>query len=371
MLMLRPARFAALCTRAVFAAHIACGVSVAAAVEAGAEANAEAEAVLVEQPVGSPTGDPLVRLPELINAQVGLILSNGDELTGILIQVQPDHVVLGHSALGEIRIERVALTRVRTTTQPKQSPSAINPGAEAEIESGVMPPDVPPTTEPERLPDPPASTWSGRLQLGLSGSRGSNDRDSARVVATAQRDSKDMILTLRSTYQQTRNDGERTENRFTARARNEWLRGDSKWSGFLESELELAEFLEYDARLRAGTGVVYRFVDDDETLFSTRLGLGAARQFNSSHEDIDPEAIIALAFSHKLSPRQRFEVAADYYPDLRDTEQFRAEFRAGYEIGLNEKNNIKLRLSLEDRYNSSANTDRNNLDYFAELVYEF
>ncbi len=367
MLMLRPARFAALFTCVALFANSASAVRVAA--DAAVEEGIEAE--LVEQPVGSSVGDPLVRLPELINAEVGLVLSNGDQLNGILVEVQPGHVVLSHSALGEIRIERLALTRVRTTTQPAESPSTISPGAEAEIRSGVTPPDVPPTTEPERLPDPPKATWSGRLQLGLSGSRGATDRDSARIVATAKRDSEDMILTLRSTYQQTRSNGERTENRFTARARNEWLRGDSKWSGFLESELELAEFLAYDARLRGGTGVVYRFVDNDETLFSTRLGLGAARQFNGTNDDIDPEAIIALAFSHKLSPRQRFEFSADYFPDLRDTAEFRAEFRAGYEIGLNEKNNIKLRLSLEDRYNSSANTDRNNLDYFAELVYEF
>ncbi|MFI4854318.1 MAG: YdiY family protein [Phycisphaerales bacterium JB065] len=365
MLTLRPVRFVPLLICAALAFHAVCAA-------AGAiEAEAEAEAEMADQPVGSSTGDPLVRLPELINAEVGLILSNGDELSGVLTEVKPGHVVLSHSALGEIRIERVALTRVRTTTQPQEAPATINPGAEAEIESGVTPPDVPPTTEPDRLPDPPKATWSGRLQLGLSGSRGANDRDSARVVATAKRDAKDSILTLRSTYQQTRSNGERTENRFTARGRNEWLRGESNWSGFLESEIELAEFLDYDARLRGGAGLVYRFIDNDETLFSTRLGLGAARQFNGPREDIDPEAIVALAFSHRLSPRQRFEVAADYYPDLRDTEQFRAEFRAGYEIGLNEKNNVKLRLSLEDRYNSSANIDRNNLDYFAELVYEF
>ena len=190
-------------------------------------------------------------------------------------------------------------------------------------------------------------------------------------MATAKRDAENTILTLRSTYQQTRRDGDRTENRFTARARNEWLRGESKWSGFLESELELAEFLDYDARLRGGTGLVYRFLDNDETLLSTRLGLGASRQFNGPNEDIDPEAIIAFAFSHYFTERQRIEIAADYFPDLAESGEFRAEVRAGWEIGLNDKNNVKLRLSLEDRYNSSARNEKNNLDYFAELVYEF
>lgn len=335
----------------------------------GADAEVEAEAV--DQPVGSPAGDPLVRLPELINAEVGLILSNGDELNGVLAEVNPGFVVLSHSALGEIQIERQALTRVRTGSFPAEVPGTIDPGAEAEIESGVTPPDVPPTTKPERIPEPPKASWSGRLQLGLSGSRGSTDSDSARVVATAKRDAETTILTLRSTYQQTRRDGDRTENRFTARARNEWLRGDSKWSGFLESELELAEFLDYDARLRGGTGLVYRFLDNDETLLSTRLGLGASRQFNGPNEEIDPEAIIALAFSHQFTERQRIEIAADYFPDLAETSDFRAEVRAGWEIGLNDENNLKLRLSLEDRYNSSANDEKNNLDYFAELVYEF
>lgn len=350
---------------------LACLLAICAPIAGASAADAEVEAEAIEQPVGSPAGDPLVRLPELINAEVGLILSNGDELRGVLAEVNPGSVLLSHSALGEITIERSALTRVRTLNEPVETPRAIQPGAEAEIESGVTPPDVPPTTQPERIPDPPKASWSGRLQLGLSGSRGSTDRDSARVVATAKRDAENTILTLRSTYQQTRQNGDRTENRFTARARNEWLRGDSKWSGFLESELELAEFLDYDARLRAGAGLVYRFVDNDDTLFSTRLGLGASRQFNSTNEDIDPEAIIALALSHQFTDRQRFELSADYFPDLADTGEFRAEVRAGWEIGLNDENNIKLRLSLEDRYNSSANNDKNNLDYFAELVYEF
>lgn len=324
-----------------------------------------------EQSVGSPSGEPLIRLPELVNAEVGLILTNGDELTGTLLEVEQGFVLLGHTALGELRIERQALSRVRSLAATPRTPAESDPGAVAEIESGVTPPDPPSTNQPERIPEPPKANWSGRLQLGLSGSRGSTDSDSARIVATAKRDGENSILSLRSTYQQTRRDGDRTENRFTARARNEWLRGESKWSGFLESEIELAEFLDYDARLRGGAGLVYRFVDDDKTLFSTRLGLGASRQFNSSNEEIDPEAIIALAFSHQFTERQRIELSAEYFPDLRDTEDYRADLRAGWEIGLNDENNLKLRLSLEDRYNSSASTDKNNIDYFAELVYEF
>lgn len=335
------------------------------------EAESVAIAEELEQSVGSPSGDPLVRLPELINAEIGLILSNGDELRGTLIEVQAGWVLLGHVSLGELRIERQALSRVRTLGSTAPSAASSDPGAEAEIESGVTPPEEPSTAQPERLPEPPKAKWSGRLQLGLSGSRGSTDSDAVRIVASAKRDGANTILSLRSTYQQTRRDGDRTENRFTARARNEWLRGESKWSGFLESELELAEFLDYDARLRGGGGMVYRFLDNDETLFSTRLGLGAARQFNSSNEDIDPEAIIALAFSHRFNERQRIELSADYFPDLRDTENYRADFRAGWEIGLNDENNMKLRLSLEDRYNSRASMDKNNIDYFAELVYEF
>ncbi len=326
---------------------------------------------MIEQPVGAPAGDPLVRLPELINAEVGLILSNGDELRGTLIEVQPGSVLLAHVSLGEMRIERQALSRVRTLGVTPPSAASRDPGAEAEIESGVTPPEEPTSAQPDRLPEPPKPKWSGRLQLGLSGSRGSTDSDALRVVASAKRDGENTILSLRSTYQQTRRDGERTENRFTARARNEWLRGESMWSGFMESEIETAEFLDYDARLRGGAGAVYRFLDNDKTLFSTRLGLGAAREFNSSNEEIDPEAILALAFSHRFNERQRIELSAEYFPDLRDTENYRADFRAGWEIGLNDENNLKLRLSLEDRYNSRATMDKNNIDYFAELVYEF
>jgi len=335
----------------------------------------EAEAVeiveVLEQSVGSPSGDPLVRLPELLNAEIGLILSNGDELRGTLIDVQPGWVLLAHASLGEMRIERQALSRVRTLGPTAPSAASSDPGAEAEIKSGVTPPEEPSSAQPDRLPEPPRAKWSGRLQLGLSGSRGSNDSDAVRIVASAKRDGADSILSLRSTYQQTRRDGDRTENRFTARARNEWLRGESMWSGFMESEIETAEFLDYNARLRGGAGAVYRFLDNDETLFSTRLGLGAAREFGSSNDEIDPEAIIALAFSHRFSERQRLELSADYFPDLRDTENYRADFRAGWEIGLNAENNMKLRLSLEDRYDSRASMDKNNIDYFAELVYEF
>lgn len=370
MLTIRPVRYAILiaCSALLAVSHAGAAI-VETAIEAGAEAEAEAE--INDQPGPSRQGDPLVRLPELINAEVGLILSNGDELNGVLAEVNPGFVILSHSALGEIQIERQALTRVRTNSSPAEAPGTIDPGAQAEVESGVTPPDVPPSTQRPEIPEPPKAKWSGRLQLGLSGSRGASDRDAARIVATAKRDAENTILTLRTTYQQTRNDGRRTENRFTARARNEWLRGESNWSGFVESELELAEFLDYDARLRGGTGLVYRFIDDGDTLLSTRLGLGASRQFNSSNEDLDPEAIVALAFSHRLTERQRLELSAEYFPDLRDTSQFRAEFRAGYEIGLNEDNNLKLRLSLEDRYNSSVTNNRNNLDYFAELIYEF
>ena len=337
----------------------------------GASASETSVSEAVAQPAGAPAGDPLVRLPDLVNAEVGLILSNGDELRGTLAEVNTGFVVLSHSALGDLTIERSALSRVRPLGEVPEPSSVINPGADAEIRSGVTPPDAPPSAQPDRLPEEVKAEWSGRLQLGVSGSRGTNDRDSARVVATAKRDAPGSIFTMRSTYQQTRQDGDRTENRFTFRARNEWLRGESKWSGFLESEIELAEFLRYDARLRGGAGVVYRFIDNDETLLSTRLGLGASREFGSDNEDIDPEAIIALALSHQLTDRQRLEFSADYFPDLADTSEFRAELRVGWELDLDETNNLKLRLSLENRYNTAADDDKNNLDYFAELVYAF
>jgi hypothetical protein len=240
------------------------------------------------------------------------------------------------------------------------------------------PPELPPTLIPDGSlpPPPPPKLWYGGFEVGLNGSQGNADVLSLRVGANADRKTPGNLFHVDLLYTTTRQDGVVNQNQALLNARDEILFPNSPWSVFAATQVEYDEFRAYDFRAGAYAGLSRPWVKTDRTLFKTRFGAGAVREISTARggppDRWVPEGLLGFDFNHRFTDRQAFVSTVDVYPNLSQLGQYRVRARAGYEIVVDPKHGMVLRLGVQDRYDSSpGRSHRNDLNYFATLLFKF
>jgi putative salt-induced outer membrane protein YdiY len=291
--------------------------------------------------------------------KVDATLSSGDVIRGVLVSDDGKTVVIQHPVLGELKLAKENVKSVVAV------PDAAPP---------PPPPPPPPALPPEVKPDPDSfwKGWTGSLEFGLNGSDGNSQSVAMRAAANAKRDMSTMTTLLGISYVYGSQDGDKNLEHGEINARNDWKIG-SPWRIFATGKVEYDTFKDWEWRLSAFAGFGYEFIKTDNTLLLGRIGAGASKEFKSSKNRIEPELDIGLDWEHKIDERQKVFVSGDYYPSLHRFTDYRAVIKAGYEVLVDPKNNLSLKLGAEDNYNSNPGPDRkkNDLLYFATIVYNF
>lgn len=308
---------------------------------------------------------PAARQPELdgfLGHRVRLTLTNGEVVRGELTALADGAVHILHPIFGEIALARAMVANVALDQQPNAT--IPTPQPEPEAPETVVPP--PPTSLLEG--------WKGTVEFGLNGSSGNTERVNLRAGLGATRKTNKIETSLNFTYVWAKDEGDNTENRARVDLRNDWLLGDdSPWRAFLKGSFEFDEFQDWDTRLSVFGGLGYEFIDTSETFLLGRIGAGVTREFGGDDNDVMPEGLLGLDFRHALTERQQINATAEFLPDLDDVGQFRAIGRASYDILIDPEANLKLKIGVEDRYDSDPGDGyrRNDFDYFALIAWEF
>ncbi len=225
---------------------------------------------------------------------------------------------------------------------------------------------------------PPASQswlngWTGSAALGLNGADGNTERFSFRAETNAKRTVEAYETSLSFLYAYAQEDGNDSESRFEANARNDWLFKDSRWRFFALAKYEFDNFQDWDHRISLFAGPAYEFIKNDTTFLLGRVGLGVAREFGGEDNTWTPEGLIGADFEHAFSDRQKITATADFFPALDDVGDYRFVAKAAYEIIVDPTNGLTLRLGIEDRYDSTPGDGfkRNDISYFALLAWNF
>lgn len=332
-------------------------------------------------------------------ATVTVVLDTGESLRGLLVARFEDSILFEHPILGQLEIPRERITNISPESaegQPlaEQLPAAPKPGAAdptpaphpADPEGPSPDPTPPgdelgpdsaerpvqPTQAARKEPDPDPPVWSGRIELGLNGSQGNTERLSGRTVASFQRKTKAELFDLSFSHVVRASDDEIDQNEFNARARQSWLFPDDPLGLFVEARLEINEFRRYDALVRVTSGLTYEFINEEQFRLLGRMGGGVSREFNSPDEAWTPNANLAIDLTRTFKGGHRFNLFAEYIPDIHDPADFTAELRSSLELKLDETTNWRVRFGIVNRYDSDADPDEpNDLDYFVTIVYEF
>ncbi len=218
---------------------------------------------------------------------------------------------------------------------------------------------------------PPPDPWSGRVEIGFNGTEGNSQVANTRVGARVQRKTDITEFTAKVSYALTNTRGLRTENQMISESRFEHFYF-SPFSYYIHGTYEYDEFTAFDYRITGDVGLAWNVLDKNGTNLKLRGGAGTSREFGIPDAEYIPEASFGLSFSHQLTKRQRLAIDSDFFPDVRDWNDFRLRSNASWEIKVDPEGNLSLKFSLIDRYDSTPHGKKHNdLTYAAQLVWDF
>lgn len=211
--------------------------------------------------------------------------------------------------------------------------------------------------------------WDTGIELGINGSSGTSDSLSIQTGGYIKRESRYSKLDLDANYNRTTSGGAETQNNAQLDARNDWLLDEnSPWTLFGSGNIFYDKFQAFDAQTNGNMGVGYRFVHVPGIDLIGRIGAGASREFGGPDDDWVPEALFGAAFSQQISTSQKFYGKLDYFPQWEAFHEYRLVADVGWEIELVRPENLSLKISANDRYDSTPNGAEPHLVNYSVLL---
>ncbi|MGC6448450.1 MAG: DUF481 domain-containing protein, partial [Rubripirellula sp.] len=116
----------------------------------------------------------------------------------------------------------------------------------------------------------------------------------------------------------------------------------------------------------------YYWIRNDDASLVTRFGAGASREIGAPNDDWIPEAVFGLESDRKWSERYSTKQKIEYFPAWEDFSNFRLVADWSWEASLDEADKLRLKLSVNNRYDSTPQgARRNDLYYSLLLLYKF
>ncbi len=214
--------------------------------------------------------------------------------------------------------------------------------------------------------------WTNHAELGFDASDGNAKTTSLTTGLEMKRKTDLYTLGLDLDYRQASNRGESTQDNGRFNLDYDRILGDSKWSAFAKFGMEWDQFKAFDLRLSTNAGLGYYWVKDPNGLFITRFGAGASKELGAPDESTIPEAVFGAEYERQITERQKIKGKIDYFPSWEDYTNYRLVADASWEILLDGADNLSLKLSVTDRYDSTPQGALPNDVYYSALIlYKF
>lgn len=198
--------------------------------------------------------------------------------------------------------------------------------------------------------------WDTGIELGLNGSTGNNESFSIRTGGYMKRESRFSKLDYSIYYNRTTTGEETTQNNATSDIRNDWLLDDSSpWSLYTKANVFYDQFQSFDLQTNGSSGIGYQIFKDPAINLTTRAGGGASREFGGSDNEWVPEALFGFEYEQSVTDTQKFFANFEYYPEFADFGRYRLVADGGWEIELVKPSNVSLKISANDRFDSTPN----------------
>jgi putative salt-induced outer membrane protein YdiY len=290
----------------------------------------------------------------------GVLPPPGSGLPG-LPSVPPPNAISPNSALSDGATSQDSSSSAPAAMDDSAVEASSNPtpelvpGPEAIESAALVDPILDPLSEwyePRYWfgPEP----WSIRYELGINGSRSENDTFSMRTGGDIKRKTELWKMDSSISYFKNSSNQVETQNNAKLDSRIDRLLGKSPWTLYFLTNVLYDKFQTFDMRLSFNTGVGFHFVDTPALNLLGRFGAGASREFGGVDDRTPQELLLGLDYEYQLSKMQRLIAKVDYYPEWNDFNQYRMVSDFGWEIDLDRPENVSLKLSMQDQYDSTS-----------------
>lgn len=336
----------------------------------------------------TPNAPPPANVPDASGPQIVVTLTSGEVFKGVVRALEPQHIVILHPVLGDVRIPRTGVASsvpaldqiLAPPPQPNPAPPPTPPPAPpAAPAAAPKPAFVPPTNPFEAIFAEDEKDfidgWNRVFEFGLNGTTDASESQNYRMIGNLSRQTRKMTTVARLSYVYGENNDQRTQDRGEASIRNDWALGNTPWSFWASGKAEFDSLDTYDARVSLATGVGYNFVQEEKFKLTGRLGVGGYRDIKGVDNNLIPQTgIFALSMDYAFAKDANLYANTEYNPSGRswDWDNFRAVSRAGVQFVVDPELKASLRLGVEHRHDSEAPAARNNaLDYSVTLGFAF
>ena len=210
--------------------------------------------------------------------------------------------------------------------------------------------------------------WKNHAEFGLDGSQGNSDALALQAGIELNRTTDLYTLALDVDYRLASSRNVTTEDNGRFNLDYDRLVNESPWAMFGKFGLEWDKFKAFDLRVNVNGGVGYHWIRNDRTTFITRFGAGASRKFGAPIDEWIPEAVFGLEGQRQLNKYNKFKGKVDYFPNWEDFRQYRIVTDLGWEILLDDSDNLSLKFAVTDRYDSTPQGVKPNDFYYSVLL---
>ncbi len=281
-------------------------------------------------------------------------LTNGDVLSGTIVEQTDAGVVLDHAQLG------------RLTLKPDQVQAAVTGDEKL--------PAVPAPPRPGVAGTSFLAGWTKQFQLGLSGASGnSSDADFLGGLRGSFADDT-RRWNFDSAYVYSEADGVKEKDEAYATLVRDFLFPTKRYFVFLGGRYDYDQFEDWDHRANLTSGAGYSFIDRETFDFRGRGGLGVIKTWGAPGDDkYELEGVLGLETEWIPTDRQKLRVANTFFPSLTDTGEFRNLTTVDWTLALSDGLGLSLNLGVQNEYETDVDpgTEKNDLTYRASLLYDF
>lgn len=259
-------------------------------------------------------------------------LSNGDRLTGKVLNLGADALEIETAYAGKLKVKRGEIARIVTDQQVQvllQGADSLE-GASGEIALGRVA-FVNPTPEQSGI----GVAYSGRATLSAAQVRGNSSSSTAVVDAVMQARARDYRWELGASAAQASESGVETASKWRAQASRDWFVAPKRFV-YVRGAVERDRFSGVQLRSSAGVGYGVQLVETEGTKLSLRGGIEAVSvDAVEGPDDRYPAAGWGVRYSQQvLSKRAEVFHEQDGYWNLESSSDITVRSRTGLRVPL-------------------------------------
>lgn len=308
-------------------------------------------------------------------------LSTGDVLFAHLITAGSEVVLVDHPLLGRLALPREFIANEadfgpgafvllfgkdgRLVAEPEPPAEEAPPVASAESAPAEQQPPPPPAPKP--------NPWKRSIELAASAASGTVETQDVRFGFRADHADPKGRTQFDGAYFYGQREGERSANRFNAKAMKEWLLPESRWFFYGQLRYDFDEFQSWDYRTGGNGGFGFEILKADDAEVRLRGGGGVVREFGSENDTVRPEAVLGADWIWRITDRQQLKTTNELFLDLDEEGEYRNLLDARWTCSLDETGSLKLNIGLQTEYESevSPGVDHTDLKLFGGVSLAF